>query len=189
MFLRSKGQHQYWHFNTADWTGLQNFFSDFSWRDYCLSSGDVSISAERIAEVIVAGMEAYIPFSFKFISVSNILGSIIPALWPFVQGMPHIGHGKNSSSSDPHSAFISARNHCNHVIREVKHSFIQKKCDNLSSFSTNRSFWSLAKSISNNFCRSTFPSLFRSDDTIAVSPTDKATLFGSLFSSNSTLDD
>ena len=48
----------------------------------------------------------------------------------------------------------------------------------------------LVKSALNNFCKkSNFPPLFRPDCTIAVSPSDKASLFGSLFSTNSTLDD
>lgn len=46
----------------------------------------------------------------------------------------------------------------------------------------------MAKSIWNNFCRNTFPLLYRSDDTTTVSRNDKETLFGSLFSSVSTLD-
>jgi len=84
---------------------------------------------------------------------------------------------------------IHARNHWKYVTCEAKHSLIENKFDNLSSSSTNRSFWSLAISISNNLCHSTFPSLFHADDTMAVSLTDKATLFSSLFSSNSILDD
>ena len=132
---------QYWHFNNADWTGLRNFFSDFPWKDYCLSSGDASISAERIAEVIAAGMEAYIPFSFKSISPTNSWFNNSCSAAIRARNAAY-RTWKNSSSSDSHSAFISARNHCKHVIREVKHSFIQKKCDNLSSSSTNRTFWS-----------------------------------------------
>lgn len=50
----------------------------------------------------------------------------------------------------------------------------------ITSFS-DRSFLSLAKNIFNNFQQSTFPSLFCSNDTIAISLANKATLFGSLF--------
>ena len=38
-----------------------------------------------------------------------------------------------------------------------------------------------------NFCNSSFPSLIRPDGSIACSPTDKANLFGSYFSANSSL--
>ena len=52
---------------------------------------------------------------------------------------------------------------------------------------TEKCFWSLSKKIFNNFCNSSFPSLIRPDGSIACSPTDKANLFGSYFSSNSSL--
>ena len=64
-----------------------------------------------------------------------------------------------------------------------------RKKSHLTASPTNSYFWSLAKSVSNNFCKSGFPPLFRADGSIAVSPAEKANLFGSLFSSNSSLDD
>ena len=45
------------------------------------------------------------------------------------------------------------------------------------------------KKSSNNFCNSSFPSLICPDGSIACSPTDKANLFGSYFSANSSLND
>ena len=45
------------------------------------------------------------------------------------------------------------------------------------------------KKIFSNFCNSSFPSLIRPDGSIACSPTDKANLFGSYFSANSSLSD
>ena len=45
------------------------------------------------------------------------------------------------------------------------------------------------KKIFNNFCNSSFPSLIRPDGSIVCSPTDKANLFGSYFSANSSLSD
>merc|ERR1712002_923990 len=96
---------------------------------------------------------------------------------------------QDSPSASTHSDFISARNRCKATIRRVKHSFIQRKCDNLTLSPSNSAFWSLAKNVSNNFCNSSFPPLIRSDDSITISPSDKANLFGSLFSSNSSLDD
>ena len=61
--------------------------------------------------------------------------------------------------------------------------------DKLNSFPTEKCFWSLSKKIFNNFCNSSFPSLIRPDGSIACSPTDKANLFGSYFSANSSLSD
>ena len=149
---------------------------------------DASRCAERITEIIAAGMEAYIPSSSKTVSSHNPwFGRPCSEV---IAARDRAYHAWNlSKSPDTHFAYISARNHCKAVLCKAKHSFILRKCANLSNSPKEKSFWSLAKNISNNFCKSTFPPLFRSDDTIAVAPTEKATLFGSLFSSNSALDD
>ena len=52
---------------------------------------------------------------------------------------------------------------------------------------SSKCFWSLSKKIFNNFCNSNFPSPIRPDSSIACSPADKANLFGSYFSANSSL--
>ncbi len=41
------------------------YFSDFPWNDYCFQDRDPSVNAQRITEVIVSGMEAYIPRTFS----------------------------------------------------------------------------------------------------------------------------
>lgn len=120
----------------------------------------------------VAGVEACIPSSSVTISIPNTrfkghgisdLNKILP---------PTCTH--LSSPSD-----IVAN-----VIREVMHFlYIKKVWQTLFFFQ-----WSLAKSISNHLCRTTFPWSLLSDVTIAVSPNNKATLSGFLFSSSSTLD-
>ena len=55
--------------------------------------------------------------------------------------------------------------------------------------SGSRAFWSLSKAIQGNFCRSSFPSLCKSDDTLAYSAKEKAEILGTLFDNNSTLVD
>ena len=71
----------------------------------------------------------------------------------------------------------------------TKTAFYKQKVEKLTSSPTDKCFWSLAKKLSNNFCNSTFPPLIRPDGSIACSPTEKANLFGSQFSSNSSLND
>ena len=179
---------QLWHFEDAQWTDMREFFRDFPWDDYCFSSRNPNQITNRIAEVINSGMEAYIPSSIKSFSptkpwfdrtCSNATQARDRAFRTW----------KNSPSPITHSSFISARNRCKLALRRAKHRFVQKKCDDLTSSPSNSSFWSLAKNVSNNFCNSNFPPLFKPDGSIAVSPHDKATLFGALFSANSTLDD
>ena len=88
-----------------------------------------------------------------------------------------------------HATFISARNRCSAKLRRARSSFRKRKIDKLNSSPTEKCFWSLSKKIFNNFCNSSFPSLIRPDGSIACSPTDKANLFGSYFSANSSLSD
>lgn len=82
------------------------------------------------------------------------------------------------SSPDIHFAYISAQNHYEAVLWRAKCTFIKRKCADLTS--TDTYFRSLTKSISNNFCNSTFPPLSQPDQSFANSQT--------LFSSKSALD-
>ena len=52
-------------FNSVKWEDLRQYYSDFSWDDYCSYIRDPSLSAERITEVIISGMELYIPHTFS----------------------------------------------------------------------------------------------------------------------------
>ena len=167
---------------------MSAFLYDFPWGDYCFRSRDPSSVATYVTEIMTAGMDAYIPSSIKSFSPSNPWFDRACSL--AIQAREHAYQSyQNSPSAASHSAFISARNRCKTIIRRAKHSFVKKKCDNLTASPSNNSFWSLAKNVSNNFCNSSFPPLFRPDGSIACSPTEKATLFGSLFSTNSSLDD
>ena len=52
-----------------------------------------------------------------------------------------------------------------------------------------RSFRSIAKVVSQNFCQSSFPPLKNNSDSSSTTPSSKANLFASIFASNSNLDD
>ena len=94
-----------------------------------------------------------------------------------------------SPSELTHATFISARNRCSAKLRRARSSFRKRKIDKLNSSPTEKCFWSLSKKIFNNFCNSSFPLRIRPDGSIACSPIDKANLFGSYFSANSSLSD
>ena len=53
-----------WHFGDESWSDLRSYFFDLSWNGYCFRGRGPSEWAELINEVILSGMEAYIPFSF-----------------------------------------------------------------------------------------------------------------------------
>ena len=55
----------FWHFNSARWEDIRQYYSDFPWDDYCFHVRDPFLCAERITEVIIPGMELYIPHTFS----------------------------------------------------------------------------------------------------------------------------
>ena len=167
---------------------MSNFLFDFPWDDYCFRTRDPDLAATAVGEVMDSGMRAYIPYSLITFSPSK----------------PWFDRACSSAISDregahrsyqaspfelTHATFISARNRCSAKLRRDRSSFRKRKIDKLNSSPTEKCFWSLSKKIFNNFCNSSFPSLVRPDGSIACSPTDKANLFGSYFSANSSLSD
>ena len=176
-----------WHYGRAQWSALREYFFDFPWGEHCFAGRDASDAALRITEVILSGMECFIPSSTKAFSSQKWFDrSCADACRTRDRAYRAM---KLFPSLHSRSVFFSSRNRCKAIIRKAKRTFINKKCADLSLSPTDKSFWSLAKNISNNFTTSSFPPLFRSDHSIANYPTEKATLFASLFSSNSTLDD
>jgi len=178
----------FWHFSSARWDDLRSYFSDFPWNDYCFQTGDPSECAQRITEVIVSGMEAYIPHSF----------SLPHAKKPWFNHAcsraikdREAAHKRYLSlpTPDNHALYISARNRAKSTLQLTKNSFINRKCQNLSNSNSSRDFWHLAKNISNNFTSSSFPPLLSPDGSTAVTSVSKAELFAQTFSANSTLDD
>ncbi|MPC76758.1 hypothetical protein E2C01_071187 [Portunus trituberculatus] len=58
-------QRCHWRFASASLGNLRRYYADFPWNDFCFRVRDPSLCAERITEVIVSGMEAYIPHSLS----------------------------------------------------------------------------------------------------------------------------
>ena len=176
-----------WHHGRTQRLELSSFYSDFPWDEF-FRSGDPSRAALDISETIVAGMEAYIPFTIKTFSPTKPWFDHACLRAVEARERAYQAHIQ-SRSAFTHRAFIAARNRCGAKIRRAKKSFVMRKKNRLTASPSNNSFWSMARNISNNFCKSNFPPLFKPDGTIAVSPTEKADLFGSLFSTNSSLND
>ena len=96
---------------------------------------------------------------------------------------------RSHPSAETHTLYISARNHARSIVQFIKSSFINRKCQDLSSSSFSHDFWHLANSISNNF---TFSSSSSSSSTRWLHSClffSKAELFAQTFAINSTLDD
>src|SRR5678815_3077503 len=178
----------FWHFDRADWEALRCFYANYNWND-CFDSGDASDSADKVGTVIVNGMSRFIPSWTKSFSPHNPWFDRACSLAIHYRDNTY-RVWKNSRSPITLANFHSARNRCRDTLRRAKRTFIKRKCTDLLGSPTDKSLWPLAKNISSNFCRSSFPPLIRSDDSVVNTPTEKANhLFGLLFSSNLTLDD
>ena len=182
------GRRCFWHYASARWDDLRSYFSDFPWNEYCFQVRDPSTCAERISEVIVSGMEAYIPHTF---STPNAKKPWFNHACSRAIKDRNVAHQRYQRLPTPenHTLYISARNHAKSILRLTKDTFIQRKCTNLSNSTSPKDFWHLAKNISNNFTSSSFPPLHNSDGTTAVSSVSKAEIFAQTFALNSTLDD
>ncbi len=113
--------------------------------------------AQRITEVIVSGMKAYIPHNFSLPNVKMPL---------FNHACSHAIKDREAvyktyvslQTPENHAFYISARNRTKSILRNIKYSFINRKCANLSSSNSSNYFWQLTKNIFNNFT-SSFPPL------------------------------
>ena len=177
-----------WHYASAQWDNLRSYYADFPWNDYCFHDRDASGCAERITEVIVSGMETFIPHSFSSPKSNKPWFNSACSRAIHDKDVAHKRY-RNLPSDDNHRLFISARNHAKSVLRRTKFSFINKKCQSLHNSNSSGDFWHLHKNISNNFTSSSFPPLIHPDGNTAVSAISKAELFAQTFASNSTLDD
>ena len=177
-----------WHYRAADWEALRQYLFDFPWNDFCFHGRGPSECALRITEVILSGMEAYIPYSYP---PPNSKKPWFNHACSTAVHNKEVAFRRYRRQQTPlnHSLYVSARNRAKSVLRLSKCKFIRSKCHELSHSNSSRSFWHLTKNLCNNFTSSSFPPLFHSDGSVAVSSPDKAELFAQTFSSNSTLDD
>ena len=164
---------------------MSNFLLDFPWNDYCFRTHDPDLAATVVGEVVDSGMRAYIPYTLITFSPNPWFDRACSSAISDREG----AHQSYQASELTHATFISTRNRCSTKLRRACSAFRKRKIDKLNSSPTEKCFWSLSKKIFNNFCNSSFPSLIRPDGSIACSPTDKANLFGSYFSADSSLSD
>ena len=182
------GRRRLWHFDSASWEDLEQYFFDFPWKDYCFRDRDPNLCAQRITEVIVSGMEAYIPSSFSNTNAKKpwFNSTCSRAVRDREEAFRRY---RNHPSPESHALYISTRNRTKSVLRLAKHSFINNKCTQLSNSNSSRYFWNLANNISSNFTSSSFPPLCNPDGNYVVSSASKAELFAETFAFNSSMDD
>ena len=178
-----------WHFSSANWHDIRQFYHDFPWNDFVFRSRDPSECALLFTEVLVAGMEAYVPFSFAK-SSSSCKPWFDRSCSEAIQSRDEAYQlWKSIPSPLNHANFLTARNRTSTVLDKAKRNFLKSKCQLLINNPSSRTFWSLSKQITNNFSNSSFPPLFKDESTVATTPSEKASVFLHKFATNSTLDD
>lgn len=177
-----------WHYNRADWNEMRDFFSCFPFNDVCFSDPDINTCTESLTEVIHAGMDLYIPHSMKRSSAQQP--------W-FNKECEKATAAKNKAykvwrrnpTEETRATFTRLRNMSNLTTETAKTKFNEGvKNKLLEQVGGTRQFWTMAKTVSNNFCKSSFPPLVRADGSLASTPKEKADLFAQMFSNNSVLD-
>ncbi|CAG4993662.1 unnamed protein product [Colias eurytheme] len=185
-----------WHFKSADWDELRTFYASYPWGRVCFSSDDPNTCADSVADVILQGMELFIPSS-----VVPVGGRTKP--W-FNRSCIKASHCKQERFQAWHQAqalsdpsvkslkkkYNSASRAYKKEIAMAKANYIKRLGQRLARLpSGTRAFWSLSKAIQNNFSRSSFPPMRKGDNALAHSAKDKADLLCSIFAANSNLDD
>ena len=164
------------------------YFSKADWDSLGLGiSNDPSYFASFITNGMLLGMDLFIPSSFKKNSPKWFNSQCAKAVktknhrfkqWKFLQ------------TPQSRALFVQARNICSKTINGAKTSFVNRINHKIACCQTgSRSFWSLAKVVSQNFCYSSFPPLKNNSGSTSCTPSSKPNLFASIFASNSNLDD
>ena len=97
---------------------------------------------------------------------------------------------KRLQTQHSRTSFIHSSNTCSKTIKNAKSSFVQRITNKITSCQAgSRSFRSMAKVVSQNFCQSSFPPLKNNPDSSFTTTLSKANLFASVFASNSNLND
>ncbi|XP_022838082.1 uncharacterized protein LOC111365117 [Spodoptera litura] len=190
-----RGPRRMWRYKSADWDGMRSFFASYPWRPVCFSSDDPSACAEAVTGVLRQGMEYYIPFSD--VASSGGTRPWFDADCGRAEAQKQAAYlawadARRRRADDIHQkkrAFNRAAKSCKKALRMARFNHIGRIGNKLASYPAgSKAFWSLAKAVESNFCRSSLPPLLRSDGTLAHTAVEKANLFASLFAESSRLD-
>ncbi|CAK1596057.1 unnamed protein product [Parnassius mnemosyne] len=194
--LRSAGCRRVWHYRSADWDGMRSFFASYPWGRVCFSPDDHSAVADSVTDVVLQGMELFIPSSVVPIGgrsqpwFGRSCKTALRSKQECYQAWAAASATRDVNTSTLKKKYNFASRSFKRVIAKAKSEHIGRIGEKLVRLpSGTRAFWSLAKAVQGNFCKPSLPSLHREDDSLAHDAKDKADLLGSLFASNSTLDD
>lgn len=185
-----------WHYGSADWDGMRDYFASIPWKQRCFSDHDTSASAAAITEEIILGMEYYIPHS-------DLISKGRRNLWFNRDCVDAVSHkqaayrawirGRALKTPDVESlkaAYNNASKSCKKAYIRADAQRVARIGHELVTHPTgSRSYWRLAKAVQSNFCQPSLPPLRCPDGSLAHKPQEKADLLARLFAANSHVDD
>ncbi|XP_013175252.1 PREDICTED: uncharacterized protein LOC106123457 [Papilio xuthus] len=190
------GFRRVWHYRSADWDEMRSFFASYPWERVCFSLDDPDAVADSVADVVLQGMDLFIPSSVVPIGGSSRpwFGRSCKLAARYKQdcyrAWAEASAARDVNTSQLKKKYNSASRSFKRVIAKAKSEHVASIGERLVHLpSGTRAFWSLAKAVQGNFCKPSLPSLRRGDDSMAHTAKEKADLLGSLFAANSTLDD
>ena len=157
---------------------------NFPFNDYCFRSDNPESVLDYTVEVFTSTLDAYVPSTIKTFSSAKPWFNRGCSKTVRSKERAHIAFNRSPSEAT-HTSFNSARNRCTSHLRKKKDLYVRRKSSNTANSLTEKSLWSLADNVLNNFFKSIFPPLICADGSIGNTHTEKANLFGSLFSANS----
>ena len=179
---RSSSSQKVFHYCKAGWDSLRDFFAVYPW--YSDYSNDPYSFATFITNTIQLGMDLFIPSSYR----------------PGKKSSPK---WFNSQCAKAVKHKITALNNGNFTKLRIQELYLYKLAtyapkpsimpnlfvnrinNKIASCQTgSRSFWSLAKVVSQSFCHSSFQPLKNNSGSSSCTPSSKANLFSSTFASN-----
>ncbi|XP_045541866.1 uncharacterized protein LOC123723329 [Papilio machaon] len=194
--LKPNGLRRVWHYRSADWDEMRSFFASYPWERVCFKLDDPDAVADSVTDVVLQGMELFIPSSVVPIGGSSRpwYGRSCKLAARYKQDC-YRAWAEASAARDVNTSLLKKK--YNSASRSFKRVIAKAKSEHVAIIgerlvklpSGTRAFWSLAKAVQGNFCKPSLPSLRRGDDSLAHTAKEKADLLCSLFASNSTLED
>jgi len=188
--VKSAPKRTIWHYKRAKWNDFNDFLSDFDW-SVCFRHKNVNTAANVITSTILLGMKLFIPSSSKKISKNKETSSLMndvcrKAIREKDEAFKAL---KTTRSDESRQHYNKVRNRCKTIIKRQRFLHNQELKRKIIDLPANdRSFWSFAKTVKNNFCESSFPPLLSNNSDKLISDSqEKADLFADLFSKNATL--
>ncbi|CAK1585789.1 unnamed protein product [Parnassius mnemosyne] len=175
---------------------MWSFFASYSWGRVCFSPEDPSVVADSVADVVLQGMELFIPPSVVPIGGRSQawFGRSCKIASRYKQecyrAWADASTSRDVNTSELKKKYNSTSRSFKSVIAKARSEHIGRIGEKLVRLPSGKhAFWFLAKAVQGNFCQPSLPSLHREDDSLAHAAKEKADLLSSLFAFNSTLDD